>query len=194
VSAVWEVLAGRLDTVVVGRVVRVLDRVDSTNLEARRLVEAGDPAGGTAVLAREQTAGRGRMGRRWVSVRDAGVYLSVIFAEGDPVAGLDDPALLAMAGAIAVCRVLERYGVGSVRIKRPNDVLAEGRKVAGILVDTAGPAPPGQGGPGRAAVLCPGDRGERRAAAGRLAGGKLEHSSGVAAGAGSGGYLAGSGV
>ncbi len=119
----------------VGRVVRLLEVVDSTNLEARRMVQSGYPLTGTAVIARQQTAGRGRLGRRWISAPDLGVYVSVLFAVTAEVPLFSDAALLAMAGTVAVCRLLEEAGLSEVAIKRPNDVLARGRKIAGLLVE-----------------------------------------------------------
>ncbi|HIE11214.1 MAG TPA: biotin--[acetyl-CoA-carboxylase] ligase [Kiritimatiellae bacterium] len=124
-----------LEASLVGRVIRLLEVVDSTSLEARRMAESGCPLSGTAVLAREQTAGRGRLGRRWISAPDMGVYLSLLFAVAADVPLLRDAALLAMAGTVAVCRALEERGLTGVAIKRPNDILAQGRKIAGVLVE-----------------------------------------------------------
>jgi len=99
-----------------------LRRTDSTNLRARALVLAGAPHG-TLVTADEQLAGRGRQGRAWTAPAGRALLLSVVLRELPP--------LLALSSAVAVADV-----VGSrARIKWPNDVLVDGRKVAGILAE-----------------------------------------------------------
>jgi BirA family transcriptional regulator, biotin operon repressor / biotin---[acetyl-CoA-carboxylase] ligase len=97
-------------------------RVDSTNARARGLAEAGAPHG-TVVSAEEQTAGRGRQGRTWSAPLGQALLFSVVLR--------DPPRLLPLAAGIAVA---EESG-GEARIKWPNDVLLDGRKVAGILVE-----------------------------------------------------------
>lgn len=106
--------------------------VDSTNTRARRLAEAGAPEG-TAVLADRQTEGRGRRGRRWHSP-SGGLYLSVVLR---PPAGPERVALLGLVGALAVSRALEACCHFPALIKWPNDVIIQGRKVAGILAEVA---------------------------------------------------------
>ncbi|MBL0947780.1 biotin--[acetyl-CoA-carboxylase] ligase [Brevundimonas sp.] len=116
----------------------ILDEIDSTNAEARRLAEAGH-TGPIWIAARSQTAGRGRRGRAWSSHTGnlAATHLSVTRRP---------PAEAAQAGfiaALAVADLLDRYvPPPCVTIKWPNDVLVEGRKISGILVES-GPAPPG---------------------------------------------------
>jgi BirA family biotin operon repressor/biotin-[acetyl-CoA-carboxylase] ligase len=96
--------------------------VDSTNERARALAAAGAPHG-TLVTAGEQSAGRGRQGRVWSAPRGQALLCSLIVRE--------PPRLLPLATGAAVATV-----VGSdARIKWPNDVLVDGRKVAGILVE-----------------------------------------------------------
>jgi BirA family biotin operon repressor/biotin-[acetyl-CoA-carboxylase] ligase len=94
----------------------------STNDRARELAQAGAPHG-TLVTAAEQTAGRGRQGRTWTAPPGSALLLSVVLR--------DPPALLPLAGALAVAEVA---GAGA-QIKWPNDVLLDGRKVAGILAE-----------------------------------------------------------
>lgn len=95
---------------------------DSTNARARSLAAAGAPHG-TVVTAAEQSAGRGRQGRAWSAAPGRALLCSVVIR--DPV------ALLPLAAGVAVAEV-----VGPpARLKWPNDVLLEGRKVAGILVE-----------------------------------------------------------
>jgi BirA family biotin operon repressor/biotin-[acetyl-CoA-carboxylase] ligase len=99
-----------------------LRRTDSTNDRARVLAIAGAPHG-TLVTAGEQTAGRGRHGRTWSAPAGRGLLLSLVLREV--------PALLALASAVAVADVVG----ADAAIKWPNDVLLDGRKVAGILAE-----------------------------------------------------------
>lgn len=96
--------------------------VDSTNDRARALAQAGAPHG-TLVTATEQTAGRGRQGRSWSAPRGRALLLTLVLR--------DPPPLLPLAAALAVAGVA---GAGA-GIKWPNDVLVDGRKVAGILAE-----------------------------------------------------------
>jgi BirA family biotin operon repressor/biotin-[acetyl-CoA-carboxylase] ligase len=105
--------------------------IASTNAKALELVEAGAPHG-TLVVAEEQTAGRGRGGRRWLTPAGAAIALSLILRWDPPVVGI--PGSLSVYGALAVAEAAEQFGV-PVSIKWPNDVLADGRKVAGVLVE-----------------------------------------------------------
>jgi BirA family transcriptional regulator, biotin operon repressor / biotin---[acetyl-CoA-carboxylase] ligase len=102
---------------------RVHHRVtDSTNERAKELAATGAPHG-TLVTADEQTAGRGRQGRRWAAPPRSAVLMSVVLRE------LDE--LLPLAAAVAVCEALPVEAA----VKWPNDVWIKGRKVAGILVE-----------------------------------------------------------
>jgi BirA family biotin operon repressor/biotin-[acetyl-CoA-carboxylase] ligase len=105
----------------------------STNDRARELAREGAPAG-TVVVAEEQTAGRGRQGRRWSTPRGTGLTVSVVHRLGDP----EPPGaagLLPLASGLAVCDACESVSAVSCQLKWPNDVLIEGRKVAGILIE-----------------------------------------------------------
>ena len=105
-------------------------RTGSTNDDARRLLSAGAPVW-TVVVADEQTAGRGRMGRRWVAPPGKAVLMSVVLRPQVEPARL---TRLTMLGAVAALRTLERwFAPGAAALKWPNDVLLRGRKVAGVL-------------------------------------------------------------
>jgi BirA family transcriptional regulator, biotin operon repressor / biotin---[acetyl-CoA-carboxylase] ligase len=122
----WE-----LDTRRLGRRVLVFDRLDSTSDYAALLAEdrAND---GVAVLAGEQTAGRGQHGRRWQCPPRSGVLLSLLLF---PPLALRRPALLTAWAAVSVCEtILVATGL-QAKIKWPNDVLLGGRKVCGILIE-----------------------------------------------------------
>ncbi len=112
---------------------RYLAEAGSTNDEARRLAAAGAPAG-TVVVAERQTAGRGRQGRRWVSAAGLGVWMTVLLRPGRDA---EAAALAPVAAAVAVCRALRRLGAVEAGIKWPNDLLCRGRKIAGILCESA---------------------------------------------------------
>jgi len=110
-----------------------LDAVDSTNEEARRRARAG-AAEGTAVVATSQTAGRGRLGRRWESP-PGNLYCSLLLRPECPP---DRAANLSFAAALALADALTPLlpdGV-DLRFKWPNDVLLDERKVAGILLES----------------------------------------------------------
>jgi BirA family biotin operon repressor/biotin-[acetyl-CoA-carboxylase] ligase len=105
-----------------------LRRTDSTNLRARELAIRGAPHG-TLVTAGVQDAGRGRQGRRWSA--PAGRALLGSWVLRDP------PPRLALTAGVAVAGVAERFDTAgrTAAVKWPNDVLLDGRKVAGILVE-----------------------------------------------------------
>lgn len=96
--------------------------VDSTNERAKALAAAGAPHG-TLVTAEEQTAGRGRQGRSWLAEAGAAVLMSVVLRP--------PPDALPLAAAVAVAEAVP----AEAAIKWPNDVLVDGRKLAGILVE-----------------------------------------------------------
>ncbi|MBZ5515036.1 MAG: biotin--[acetyl-CoA-carboxylase] ligase [Acidobacteriia bacterium] len=106
-------------------------RADSTNSLALEMAAQG-AAHGTVVLAEEQTAGRGRLGRSWYSEKSSGIYVSVILRP--PLAPSAAPVLTLMAGVAAQHAVTTVTGL-SADIRWPNDVLVNGRKVCGILTE-----------------------------------------------------------
>ena len=96
---------------------------DSTSTVARALAAAGAPHG-TLVTAGEQRAGRGRQGRTWSAPAGRAVLMSLVLR--------DWPPLVPVVGALAVADVAGAGG-GEITIKWPNDVLLDGRKLAGVL-------------------------------------------------------------
>jgi BirA family biotin operon repressor/biotin-[acetyl-CoA-carboxylase] ligase len=102
----------------------------STNDRARELASAGAPHG-TLVTAAEQSAGRGRQGRRWSAPAGHALLASVVLREPPELL----PLVAAVAVADAVAAALPETGRDTVAIKWPNDVLLDGRKVAGILAE-----------------------------------------------------------
>jgi BirA family biotin operon repressor/biotin-[acetyl-CoA-carboxylase] ligase len=105
--------------------------VDSTNSRAAAL--ADDPAqDGLVILAGEQTIGRGQHGRSWDCPRGVGVLMSVLLF---PPPRLRRPVILAAWAADAVCETIHASTGLEATIKWPNDVLIQGRKVCGILIE-----------------------------------------------------------
>ncbi len=126
-------LDAHLRVLKVRHAVLFLPEVDSTNSEAERLLAAGQEAP-FAVLAGRQTAGRGRLGRRWASTHPENLYLSFAFRPFLP------PERLASFTLVAGLRVCERLslnpGLDDLRLKWPNDLVCRGRKVAGMLTES----------------------------------------------------------
>ena len=112
---------------------RYFAQTGSTNTDAALWAEAGAPDL-ALVVADEQTAGRGRLGRRWLTPPGAALAFSLVLRPG---AGELAPAHLTALGALAVCdALLEHYHLAT-QIKWPNDVLSERRKLGGILVEVS---------------------------------------------------------
>jgi BirA family biotin operon repressor/biotin-[acetyl-CoA-carboxylase] ligase len=108
---------------------RVFARLGSTNDLARGLAAAGAPEG-TVVLAEEQVAGRGRAGRGWSSPPGLGLWTSFVARPAG------DPSLLPLRVGLAVAEALDPFLAASpARLKWPNDLLVDGRKLGGILCE-----------------------------------------------------------
>ena len=127
-SDTWE-----LPTRHLGRRTIVFDQLESTNTYATALASntAND---GLVVVAREQTAGRGQHGRTWQAPAGSSVLLSVLLF---PPPALRRPALLTAWAAVSVCNTIFELAGLNGRIKWPNDVLVDNRKVCGILIEQA---------------------------------------------------------
>lgn len=109
----------------------ILGQVDSTNDWALNACQDPDRLP-VVCLAEQQLAGRGRNGRRWVSPHAQNIYLSLVSQFRCPVAKLTG---LSVAIGVELARILRRYGI-DVALKWPNDLLVDGRKLAGVLVET----------------------------------------------------------
>ncbi|HIT54217.1 MAG TPA: biotin--[acetyl-CoA-carboxylase] ligase [Candidatus Fimivicinus intestinavium] len=113
------------------REIRVLSSTGSTNQEAKKMALEG-AMHGSAVLAEEQSAGRGRLGRSFFSPRGSGLYMSVILR---PQADAADAVLITTAAAVAVCLAIERIAGKQPRIKWVNDLYLGDQKICGILTE-----------------------------------------------------------
>ena len=120
-----------LPTNQLGKNVRIYDCLDSTNTLA--LSFGDDPSRhGLVILARAQTAGRGQYGRTWQAPPESSVLMSVLLFPPPP---LRRPALLTAWAAVSVCETILKLTNLQARIKWPNDVLIQGKKVCGILIE-----------------------------------------------------------
>lgn len=128
VAALEPALRPRLD-------IDLLDSCDSTSSLLLARAEAGAPSG-SVIITREQTGGRGRRGRPWVSTLDDSLTFSLLwrFPAGTDLSGLS------LSVGVAVLQALKQLGIHGASLKWPNDVLLSGqplRKLAGILVELA---------------------------------------------------------
>ena len=112
--------------------VRVCETVGSTNTVLKELAAKGTPAG-LALVAGEQTAGRGRLGRSFYSPAGSGLYLSLLLRPAIPAAGA---VRLTACAAVAAAETVEELSGRSAGIKWVNDIVMDGRKICGILTET----------------------------------------------------------
>lgn len=110
------------------------EQVDSTNAEALRLLDA-DVRAPFLVLAEQQSQGRGRRGRQWVSPYGQNVYFSLAWRIDGGARHLEG---LSLVVGLAVLRALQGMGLDDSGLKWPNDILAGGRKIGGILLELVG--------------------------------------------------------
>jgi len=127
-------VADHLGTVAEAYTIHVLDSVDSTNtaLMAAALNGAVD---GTLICTEHQQSGKGRRGRQWHSVLGGSLTFSVLWRFEN---GLQSLSGLSLAVGLAIARAVNRHSRHPVRLKWPNDVLVDYRKLAGILVEVQG--------------------------------------------------------
>lgn len=112
----------------------LLSAVDSTNTYLKRLAREGAPSG-TLCLAESQHAGRGRLGRNWLSPFACNLYLSLLWRFD---AGPSALGGLSLVTGVAVVRALRDILPDGLTLKWPNDIHWQGRKLAGVLVEIAG--------------------------------------------------------
>lgn len=122
-----------LDTRVLGRRVVYHYRVASTNDVAKQMADAGEPEG-TLVIADEQTAGRGRLGRAWIAPPRASILMSLILR---PHLEPRQAARVMMAVSLGACDGIRAATGLEPQIKWPNDILLRGKKCGGILAEAS---------------------------------------------------------
>ncbi|MFK8049167.1 MAG: bifunctional biotin--[acetyl-CoA-carboxylase] ligase/biotin operon repressor BirA [Halioglobus sp.] len=114
----------------------IQELIDSTNMEALRRVEQGARSG-LVCTAEQQTAGRGRRGREWISPFGRNLYVSTVWEFSQGAAALEG---LSLAVGVAVARALTDLGLPEVQLKWPNDILYRGKKLGGVLLEMVGDA------------------------------------------------------
>jgi BirA family transcriptional regulator, biotin operon repressor / biotin---[acetyl-CoA-carboxylase] ligase len=117
-----------------GKHIFVFESIDSTNNLAKSLSQSDAPHG-TVVFSEEQTAGRGRLQRSWISEKGKNLLFSIIVY---PSFGRDKIGLLPFTAAVAVCDAIEQTTSLIPKCKWPNDILINGKKVCGMLLEATG--------------------------------------------------------
>ena len=108
-----------------------LEKVESTNSFAKSNIDTFEDK--TAIIARRQTSGRGRLNRSWVDLGNRNLFLSIVLKPSDTFEEIYPNITQYLS--VCVCKVLEQYNL-KPQIKWPNDVLVNGAKIAGILSET----------------------------------------------------------
>ncbi len=111
--------------------IKQYESIDSTSLEAKRLLQQ-NYGHGTVVAAETQTAGKGRLGRVWDSAKGAGIWFSVVL---QPRLAMEQMSLYSFVAAVAVAEAIHDVTGLTAQVKWPNDVLVNGKKVCGILLE-----------------------------------------------------------
>jgi BirA family biotin operon repressor/biotin-[acetyl-CoA-carboxylase] ligase len=122
-----------LKTAVVGKKLFIFESIDSTNACAKTLAETGTPEG-TVVISDHQTAGRGRLGRAWISAPGTNLLFSVVLR---PTLPRESSGFLTFFSAVFIARALEQISGHEVECKWPNDILINGKKCCGILLENS---------------------------------------------------------
>lgn len=120
-----------LKTDIIGKKIYLFDEIDSTNMKALKLGEAGDREG-TLILTESQTKGKGRLGRTWYSPKGVNLYLSVILR---PIIPLKEAPLTTFVAAISIAETIMKVTDIKPGIKWPNDIMINGKKIAGTLTE-----------------------------------------------------------
>lgn len=115
---------------------RIYPQIDSTNKEAARLLAGGDYLHGTAILSHKQTEGKGQYGRHWHAHPGLHMSLSIILQPGQMMAS--ELPQLSMKTCLALVRTISQISPHpELKIKWPNDIYADGKKLVGILIENA---------------------------------------------------------
>lgn len=120
-----------LETVQLGQQILCFEEIDSTNLEIKRQV-LNKGQHGLVVVAEEQTKGRGRKGRSWVSPKGTGIWMSILLK---PRIDPHSASMLTLVAGLAVCESIKAMTGLEAKIKWPNDIVINGKKICGILTE-----------------------------------------------------------
>ena len=111
--------------------IHILDTTDSTNNYAKKLAEEGAPEN-TIVIANEQTSGKGRLGRSFISPKNTGIYMSIILR---PDMKIDIAQMLTSCIAVSAAKAIDSLYKCNTRIKWVNDLMVNDKKICGILTE-----------------------------------------------------------
>lgn len=114
-----------------GQEVLYFDTIDSTNTKAQELAEKGYPSG-TLVVADQQVSGKGRRGRGWVSPPQTGIFMTLMIK---PDISPNNASMLTLVAALAVAKAINDVTGEDAKIKWPNDIVINGKKICGILTE-----------------------------------------------------------
>jgi len=118
-----------LNTKFIGRNIQYFDTIDSTNKKTKEIAE--ESTDGTVIISEEQTLGRGRLGRNWSSPKGKSLLISILIKPNiDP----SKVSNITLVGAVALVKALEYFDIEGL-IKWPNDIIINGKKIAGILTE-----------------------------------------------------------
>ena len=120
-----------LQTKWAGQEMLYFDTIDSTNTKAQELAEKGYP-NGTLVVADQQVSGKGRRGRGWVSPSGTGIFMTLMIK---PDINPNNASMLTLVAALAVAKAIKDVTGEDAKIKWPNDIVVNGKKVCGILTE-----------------------------------------------------------
>ncbi|WP_273322026.1 biotin--[acetyl-CoA-carboxylase] ligase [Vallitalea guaymasensis] len=126
-----EELHYNLNTEIIGNKIINFDKLDSTNQQAKKLALEG-ASNGTVVIAEEQTAGKGRRGKMWVSPPGTGIWMSVVLR---PSVMPENASMLTLVAGLAVCKAVREITNLEASIKWPNDIVVNGKKICGLLTE-----------------------------------------------------------
>lgn len=120
-----------LNTKLLGKKVITFDTLESTNKEAKRFAIEGENEG-TVIISEEQTSGKGRRGKDWISPPNSGIWMSIILR---PEIIVQNASMLTLVAGLAVCKAIQEETKLNVEIKWPNDIILDEKKVGGILTE-----------------------------------------------------------
>jgi BirA family transcriptional regulator, biotin operon repressor / biotin---[acetyl-CoA-carboxylase] ligase len=122
-----------METMFVGQLLFSLNEVDSTNDFLLNKLKSESLAEGTIVVAKQQTKGKGQRGKSWLSDSNESLLLSLLLF---PKCSIQKQFFLNKAIAVSICQALSTFGVNA-KIKWPNDIYVENKKVSGVLIENA---------------------------------------------------------
>lgn len=125
-------IRNHLSTKKIAQQLKYFDVIDSTNLECKRIADAGQFYDGTLIVADRQDAGRGRRGRTWECPAGINIAMSLLLK---PDIAPDTASMLTIVMAMAVANAVKKVSALDVKIKWPNDIIINGRKFCGILTE-----------------------------------------------------------